>query len=224
MVPVPEEPEGKLPDGSGVYGVYDSSGELQFIGISRNIAASVASHRKKVSSDLCFSVKVGLMDEPTPDRTVLTDAWKSWMQEHLETTGKVPHGNETGNNTWMRPQKKPDLRLTRGRHVKLSVPLEDLIDQLVKEKKIVTFIKGSRSSPQCGFSQRVVGILESQGVDFECVNILDEEHNFGLRETLKTYSNWPTFPQIFLNGELLGGCDILCAMEEKGELGPLLEK
>lgn len=222
LLPVPAVPEGlegKFPAGSGVYGVYDGSGELQFIGISRNIAASVATHRKALP-DLCRAVKVGLVDDvAAADRAVMTEAWKSWMQEHIETSGRIPAGNEAGNNAWVRrPQRKADLRLTPGRHVQLTVPLEELIDRLVKENKVVAFIKGSRSAPQCGFSQRVVGILESRGVDFESVDVLDEDYNFGLREALKQYSNWPTFPQIFLKGELVGGCDILSAMEEKGEV------
>lgn len=226
LVPIPagsEEIESKFPSGSGVYAVYDKSGELQFIGLSRNIAASIAGHGKALP-DLCCSVKVGLIAGPVPDRTVLTDAWKSWMEEHIAATGAVPPGNETGNNTWVRrAQKKPNLRLTPGRHVQLTVPLEELIDRLVKENKVVAFIKGTRSAPQCGFSQRVVGILESQGVDFECVDVLDEEYNCGLRETLKKYSNWPTFPQVFVGGELVGGCDIISSMQEKGELTKLLQ-
>jgi Grx4 family monothiol glutaredoxin len=161
-----------------------------------------------------------------PERTALTQAWKSWMEEHIKATGKVPPGNETGNTTWVRqpPKKKADLRLTPGRHVELTVPMEELIDKLVKESKVVAFIKGSRSAPLCGFSQRVVGILESEGVNYESVDVLDEEYNYGLRETLKKYSNWPTFPQIFVNGELVGGCDILTSMYEKGELASLFKK
>ncbi|KAM5560459.1 bifunctional monothiol glutaredoxin-S16, chloroplastic [Rosa sericea] len=219
-----EEVAGKLPSETGVYAVFDQNGELQFVGLSRNIAASVLVHRKSVP-ELCHSVKVGIVDEP--DRTVLTEAWKSWMEEHIKATGKVPPGNESGNATWVRQapkKKKPDLRLTPGRHVQLTVPLEQLVDRLVKENKVVAFIKGSRSAPLCGFSQRVVGILENQGVDYESVDVLDEEYNSGLRETLKTYSNWPTFPQIFVNGELVGGCDILTSMHEKGELASLLKK
>jgi len=161
-----------------------------------------------------------------PDRESLTQAWKSWMEEYIKISGKVPPGNESGNATWVRPQpkKKADLRLTPGRHVQLTVPLEELVNKLVKENKVVAFIKGSRSVPLCGFSQKVVGILEKEGVDYESVNVLDEDYNYGLRETLKKYSNWPTFPQIFLNGELVGGCDILTSMFEKGEVAGLFKK
>ncbi|XP_042487720.1 bifunctional monothiol glutaredoxin-S16, chloroplastic [Macadamia integrifolia] len=224
---VPDETEQlatQFPSDSGVYAVYDENNDLQFIGISRSIGASILSHRKSVP-DLCHSVKVGVVNDP--DRTALTQAWKSWMEEHIEATGKVPTGNESGNTTWIRqpPQKKkPDLRLTPGRHVQLTVPLEELIERLVKENKVVAFIKGSRSAPLCGFSQRVVGILESEGMEFESVDVLDEEYNFGLRESLKRYSNWPTLPQVFVNGELVGGCDIISSMHEKGELASLFSK
>jgi len=230
-VPIPPEPtqplldEGALPPKPGVYGVYDAAGDLQFVGISRNVRASLEGHRRKVPADLCASVKVAVADEETPDRAVLSNAWKSWMEEHIESTGKAPPGNVAGNSTWVgAPQRPPDLRLTPGRHVQLTVPLEQLIDRLVKENKVVAFIKGSRSAPQCGFSQRVVGILEAHGVDFVTVDVLDEEHNHGLRETLKTYSNWPTFPQVFVGGELVGGCDIVSSMAEKGELSALFQK
>lgn len=223
MPPEPGQLSVEFPSASGVYAVYDKNSDLQFIGISRNIAASVLGHRKSVP-ELCVSVKVGVVDEP--DRTALTQSWKSWMEEHIGVAGKVPPGNESGNNTWVRqpPKKKSDLRLTPGRHVQLTIPLEELIDSLVKENKVVAFIKGSRSAPLCGFSQRVVGILESEGADYESVDVLDEEYNSGLREALKKYSNWPTFPQVFVNGDLVGGCDILSSMHEKGELSSLLKK
>ncbi|KAJ0262269.1 Bifunctional monothiol glutaredoxin-S16 [Hirschfeldia incana] len=211
-----------IPAESGVYAVYDKSDELQFVGISRNIGASVSTHVKSVP-ELCGSVKVGIVEEP--DKAVLTQAWKSWIEEHIKVIGKVPPGNKAGNNTWVKqtPRKKSDIRLTPGRHVELNVPLEELIDRLVKENKVVAFIKGSRSAPQCGFSQRVVGILESQGVDYETVDVLDDDYNHGLREKLKSYSNWPTFPQVFVKGELLGGCDILTSMYENGELANMFK-
>ncbi|XP_019434902.1 PREDICTED: bifunctional monothiol glutaredoxin-S16, chloroplastic [Lupinus angustifolius] len=221
--PENDGPARELPSAAGVYAVYDKDNELQFIGLSRNIAASVLAHRQSVR-ELCGSVKVGVVNEP--DREALTQAWKSWMEEHIKVSGKVPPGNESGNATWVRqqPKKKPDLRLTPGRHMQLTVPLEDLIDKLVKENKVVAFIKGSRNAPLCGFSQKVIGILENEGVDYESVDVLDEDYNYGLRETLKKYSNWPTFPQIFVNGELVGGCDILISMHEKGELASLFKR
>ncbi|KAL6508051.1 Bifunctional monothiol glutaredoxin-S16, chloroplastic [Orobanche gracilis] len=221
LVAISSESDGIFPSDSGVYAVYNGNGDIQFIGITRNLTASILTHLKSVP-ELCSSVKVAVVEEPA-DKTALTEAWKSWMQEHIAATGKVPPGNEPGNTTWIKnaPTKKADLRLTPGRHVGLTVPLEGLVNRLVKENKVVAFIKGSRNTPLCGFSRRVLEILESQGVEYESVDVLDEEYNCGLRETLKKYSNWPTFPQIFVNGELVGGCDILTSMYEKGELAGL---
>lgn len=218
-IPLEENPRRlgeKLPYATGVYAMHDKSGELQFIGISRVVADSVLNHLRDVPQ-LCGSVKIALVD--APDRTALTDAWKVWMEEHINAIGKVPPGNESGNTTWVKKrQAKPDLRLTPGRHVQLTVTLEQLIDKLVKENEIVIFIKGSRTAPQCGFSHKVLTILNEQGVDYESVNVLDEDYNPGLRETLKVYSSWPTFPQVFVQGEFVGGADILTEMAEKGEL------
>ncbi|KAH9309853.1 hypothetical protein KI387_037764 [Taxus chinensis] len=224
-IPLEENPRHlaeKLPSATGVYAMHDKNGELQFIGISRMISNSVLSHIRDVP-ELCGSVKIALVD--APDRAALTDAWKLWMEEHIAINGKVPLGNESGNTTWVKKQRraKPDLRLTPGQHVQLTVPLEQLIDKLVKENEVVVFIKGSRTAPQCGFSHRVLTILNEQGVDYESVNVFDEEYNPGLRETMKVYSGWPTFPQVFVRGELIGGADILSEMAEKGELQDLLK-
>eukprot|EP00252_Welwitschia_mirabilis_P007326 TRINITY_DN1857_c0_g3_i2.p1 TRINITY_DN1857_c0_g3~~TRINITY_DN1857_c0_g3_i2.p1 ORF type:complete len:313 (-),score=40.01 TRINITY_DN1857_c0_g3_i2:202-1140(-) len=210
----------KIPSSTGVYAMLDKNGDTQFIGVSLRISHSVLSHLRHVP-DLCGAVKIGLVD--AQDRATLTDAWKAWMEEHINSTGKVPPGNDSGNTTWVRKQKqgKSDIRLTPGRHVQLTVSLEELIDKLVKENKVVAFIKGSRNAPQCGFSHQVLTLLNELGVDYESLNVLDEEHNPGLRETLKVYSNWPTFPQVFVNGELLGGADIIMEMFQKGELQKL---
>ncbi|KAK6943473.1 Glutaredoxin, partial [Dillenia turbinata] len=234
------EPATKLPSESCVYAVFDKNDELQFIGISRNIGASVTgilcwSFALPLSGVVDFdcvewcdggvsieitSYIVGVVDDP--DRSALTQALKSWMEQHIGATGKAPPGEHHMDR--QAPRKKADIRLTPGRHVQLTVPLEEHIDRLVEENKVVAYIKGSRSAPICGFSQRVVGILENVGVDYETVNVLDKEYNYVLRETLKSCSNWPTFPQIFVNGELVGGCDILSSMYEKGEFAGLFQK
>ena len=134
-----------------------------------------------------------------PERAALTDAWKAWMEEHINNGGNVPPGNVSGNTTWTARKArsaKPEIRLTPGAHVKLTVPLETLVDKIVKEFNVVAFIKGTRTSPLCGFSHRVLTILNEQGVDYEVLNVLDEDHNPGLRETIKQYSQWPTIPQV----------------------------
>jgi hypothetical protein len=93
-------------------------------------------------------VQVSVADDETPDRAVLTNAWKSWMNEYIESIGKAPPRNVAGNNTWVgAPQRPPDLRLTPGRHVQLTFPLEQLIDRRVKENKVVPSSKGQGVLP-----------------------------------------------------------------------------
>jgi monothiol glutaredoxin len=95
------------------------------------------------------------------------------------------------------------------------------IDQLVKSNKVVLFMKGNKSFPQCGFSGRAVQILKACGVnEFKDVNVFDSED---IRQGVKTYANWPTIPQLYVNGEFVGGSDIMTEMYESGELLTLLK-
>jgi len=93
------------------------------------------------------------------------------------------------------------------------------IDQVVKGNDIVLFMKGTPDFPQCGFSQRVGGILSSYEVPFAAVNVLLSEE---IRQGIKEYSDWPTIPQLYIKGEFIGGCDIVTEMQENGELAELL--
>lgn len=101
----------------------------------------------------------------------------------------------------------------------MDTPFKQQIDELVTKNPIVVFMKGTKEMPQCGFSARVVQIFNTLGVAFHDVNILANEQ---LRTEMKTYSNWPTFPQVYIKGEFVGGCDIVTEMYEKGELQPLV--
>ena len=85
---------------------------------------------------------------------------------------------------------------------------------------VVLFMKGTPDFPQCGFSAQTAGALRKLGVKFHSVNIFEDAE---MREALKQYSNWPTYPQLYLNGELLGGCDIAMEMYRNGELKDALE-
>ncbi|XP_007015215.2 PREDICTED: monothiol glutaredoxin-S14, chloroplastic isoform X1 [Theobroma cacao] len=87
----------------------------------------------------------------------------------------------------------------------LTPDLKNALDKVVTSNKVVLFMKGTKDFPQCGFSNTVVQILNSLNVPFETINILDNEM---LRLGLKEYSNWPTFPQLYIEGEFFGGCDI----------------
>lgn len=97
---------------------------------------------------------------------------------------------------------------------------EALIQQQIHDNPLIVYIKGTPQLPMCGFSARTVAILESYGVPFAHVNILDFPE---IRATLPKMMNWPTFPQVYANGELIGGCDIICEMHENGELESVLK-
>ncbi len=94
------------------------------------------------------------------------------------------------------------------------------IEQLVNGNKIVVFMKGSKMMPQCGFSNTVVQILNVLGVPYQTFDILADPE---LRQGIKEYSNWPTIPQVYINGEFVGGCDILIELYQSGELQQLVE-
>ena len=90
----------------------------------------------------------------------------------------------------------------------------------VKENPVVLFMKGNKEFPQCGFSARVVQILNEQGANFVTRDVLADPV---LRDAIKQFSDWPTLPQLYIKGEYLGGCDIVTEMAQKNELAPLLK-
>ena len=94
------------------------------------------------------------------------------------------------------------------------------IADLVKGNHVVLFMKGTAQFPQCGFSGRAIQILKACGAtNLKTVNVLEDD---GIRQGIKDYANWPTIPQLYVNGEFLGGSDIMMEMYESGELQPLL--
>jgi monothiol glutaredoxin len=99
-------------------------------------------------------------------------------------------------------------------------PVHAWIAKSVAEHPVVLFMKGVPEQPQCGFSAQVVQILDHLGADFVGVNVLQSD---ALREGIKTYSDWPTIPQLYVKGEFVGGCDIIREMFQSGELGPILK-
>ncbi|HSC67037.1 MAG TPA: Grx4 family monothiol glutaredoxin [Cellvibrio sp.] len=96
----------------------------------------------------------------------------------------------------------------------------DTIKQQISENDVILYMKGSPSAPQCGFSMRASQALMACGQRFAYVDILS---NPDIRAELPKYANWPTFPQLWVKGELIGGCDIITEMNEKGELKPLID-
>lgn len=108
------------------------------------------------------------------------------------------------------PKKKP---------IEEHKSIASIIDQHVKTNPVMLYMKGSPSAPQCGFSLKVVQILQKEGIDFSSVNVLDYP---AIREGIKEYSNWPTIPQLYIQGEFIGGCDIVTQLHTSGELKDIL--
>jgi monothiol glutaredoxin len=100
-------------------------------------------------------------------------------------------------------------------------PVHAFIGKTVGENPVVLFMKGTPDQPRCGFSATVVQILDHLGADYAGMDVLQSE---ALREGVKSYSDWPTIPQLYVKGEFVGGCDIVREMFENGELKTLLEE
>ncbi len=95
------------------------------------------------------------------------------------------------------------------------------IDEKVKNSKVMLYMKGTPDFPQCGFSAHTVEILRSYGFPFDSEDVLADP---AVRDGIKKYSNWPTIPQVYIDGKFVGGCDILHELHERGELGPMLKE
>jgi monothiol glutaredoxin len=97
---------------------------------------------------------------------------------------------------------------------------QERIDEIVKGSPVVLFMKGTPNFPMCGFSARVAQVLGSVGVPYQAVNVLADPE---IREGVKAYGNWPTIPQLYVKGELIGGCDITMDLFQSGELATMLQ-
>lgn len=102
-----------------------------------------------------------------------------------------------------------------------AVASKEEIENLVKGNKVVVFMKGVPASPKCGFSNAVVQVLRMHGVDYGSHDVLE---NDAVRQGIKDFTNWPTIPQVFIDGEFVGGCDIILQMHQNGELIEELKK
>jgi monothiol glutaredoxin len=102
----------------------------------------------------------------------------------------------------------------------MTPELQERIDSLVKGNKILVFMKGNKLMPQCGFSNNVVQIFNILGVPYETVDVLADND---IRQGIKEYSNWPTIPQIYINGKFIGGSDVAIELYQKGELQQMVE-
>lgn len=103
----------------------------------------------------------------------------------------------------------------------MSEDITKKIQSQIDQNKVILYMKGTKEVPQCGFSAKVVQIINSYDVPFETVDVLADPE---IRQGIKVYSNWPTIPQLYINGKFIGGCDICMEMDERGELEPLLRE
>lgn len=99
--------------------------------------------------------------------------------------------------------------------------VREMIEKQLADNSVVLYMKGTPTFPQCGFSGKAVSLLRECGAEFMAVNILEDE---GIRQGIKDYGNWPTIPQLYVNGQLVGGSDIMQALYESGELHKILAK
>lgn len=103
----------------------------------------------------------------------------------------------------------------------MADPIEDEINQEIKQHKILIYGKGTKTAPQCGFTVETMQFFDKFGYPYEIINVLENPNK---REILTKMTNWPTLPKVFIDGEFYGDTDVLNPMESKGELQPLLEK
>ena len=101
-----------------------------------------------------------------------------------------------------------------------ELDVHEYIAHLVANNRVVLFMKGNKSFPQCGFSAAVIEVLKRHAVPFETINVLQDQ---AVREGIKQFSSWPTIPQLYVNGEFIGGCDIVREMDASGELADKLK-
>ncbi|CAN0338039.1 unnamed protein product [Ectocarpus sp. 12 AP-2014] len=145
-----------------------------------------------------------------------SQAWSVEPQQQMQQRRRfaaASGGDEDGSDDDFKPKRK-------------AVPegadeVSDLIKKQVESNPVMLYMKGTPAQPQCGFSKQVVSILHSQGVSFSSVNVLDYPP---LREGIKTFSEWPTIPQLYVKGEFVGGCDILTQLHQSGDLETMLKE
>jgi monothiol glutaredoxin len=116
---------------------------------------------------------------------------------------------------------QPEAVRTEERSIMSQQAVHDWIRKTVASNDVVLFMKGTKSFPQCGFSSQVAQILAHVGVGYHDVNVLD---SMEVRDGIKSFTNWPTIPQLYVKGEFVGGCDIIREMFQAGELQQLLDE
>lgn len=207
----------------GVYGVYAASGELQYVAAVEDVGQAIYSH-VRIIGDAQRVHAVRMMTVPNVDDAPLCAMAENWVMALVNNGFETPPGNCDDAPEWREELKSPDVSFSG---TVVAGDAESRVDEEIKtilrDHRVVLFMKGTRAAPRCGFSRAVVDVMEQQaGDDFVCVDCLDKAKNPGLREGIKKYSNWPTIPQLFINGDFVGGADIVQGMVTNGELAAVL--
>jgi len=222
-----------VPNTMGVYAVFDDNSQLQYIGLSKQMSRSVSDHAENIGIQeagmLISSVKC--LEMPDAPKELLKATWEQWIKDHMSNGGEIPAGNlpesaPGADGRWRlrRNQGKPPLNLAGVRGITTQAEALDAVKVAVTRHPIVLFMKGTPVMPQCGFSARSVGIMSSLGIPFDTVNVMDAEANPGVRDAVKEFSKWPTIPQLFVKGQLIGGADIIAEMHASGTLETTLKE
>jgi len=202
-------------------------------GLSKQMSRSVSDHADNIGPQeagmLIASLKC--LEMPDASKEVLKATWEQWIKEHMSNGGEIPAGNlpesaPGADGRWRirRNQGRPPLNLAGVRGITSQAEALDAVKNAVTRHPIVLFMKGTPVMPQCGFSARSVGIMSSLGIPFETVNVMDVEANPGVRDAVKEFGNWPTIPQLFVKGQLMGGADIIAEMHTSGQLETTLKE
>eukprot|EP00928_Gymnodinium_smaydae_P075224 TRINITY_DN58224_c0_g1_i1.p1 TRINITY_DN58224_c0_g1~~TRINITY_DN58224_c0_g1_i1.p1 ORF type:complete len:478 (-),score=97.77 TRINITY_DN58224_c0_g1_i1:270-1703(-) len=232
----PEQGASELPESSGVYSVFSVDGALQYIGLARQLAKSVEGHMRNFGATDAphFVSEVRFLEMPGATKEDMRMLWQQWIKDHMNDGGEVPPGNLPKDSAGVElrwrsaaqasaAREREPLSLAAGARSGFSMSnAVEAVDNVVKSHPVVLFMKGTPAFPQCGFSMRAVGALRRSGVPFDSVNVLDDVANPNVREAVKSYSQWPTIPQLFVRGELVGGSDIISDLDEAAKLEPLL--
>ncbi|KAH6792917.1 thioredoxin family protein [Perilla frutescens var. hirtella] len=173
-------------------------------GFSRKVVDILRQERVKFES---FDI---LTDDEVRQGLKVYSNWSSYPQLYIK--GELIGGSDIV----LEMQKSGELKkVLAEKGILFGETMEDRLKQLVNSSSVMLFMKGTPDAPKCGFSSKVVNALKEEGLEFGSFDILSDEE---VRQGLKTYSNWPTFPQLYYKGELIGGCDIVLEMRNNGEL------
>lgn len=207
----------------GLYGIYAKDGVLQYVAAVEDVARAIEIHID-VIKDPARVYAVRMITLNHVEEAPIGEMAENWVMALDKSGLPVPPGNTDDAPEWRVERAPRNASFSPSARSDTSDShVDEEIRSLLRTHRVVLFIKGTRETPRCGFSQAVIEMVEKQlGNEFVCIDCLDSIKNPGLREGIKRFSNWPTIPQLYVNGDFVGGCDIVQGMEASGELSSVL--